>query len=113
LLLREAPHPDARQAMVLGFSVPAGVRPPPSLQNIHSELETDLGLPRPTTGDLTPWAERGVLLLNAVSRLVDTRRRELLCPSFVQHGVGPRWRSASLDSSGGIVSLLDSGDNHQ
>lgn len=39
---------------------------PPSLVNIFSELGTDLGLPRPSTGDLTPWAERGVLLLNRV-----------------------------------------------
>jgi uracil-DNA glycosylase len=52
--------------MGLCFSVPAGVPPPPSLQNIHTELERDLGLPRPSSGDLTPWAERGVLLLNAV-----------------------------------------------
>jgi uracil-DNA glycosylase len=42
------------------------VRPPPSLQNIHAELESDLGLPRPATGDLTPWADRGVRHLNAV-----------------------------------------------
>jgi uracil-DNA glycosylase len=46
--------------------VPPNVTPPPSLQNIHKELEADLGLPRPSSGDLTPWAERGVLLLNAV-----------------------------------------------
>jgi uracil-DNA glycosylase len=52
--------------MGLCFSVPAGVPPPPSLQNIHTELERDLGLERPSSGDLTPWAERGVLLLNAV-----------------------------------------------
>ena len=39
---------------------------PPSLRNIYEELSNDLGVPRPTTGDLTPWAERGVLLLNAV-----------------------------------------------
>lgn len=66
VILGQDPYHGAGQAMGLCFSVPAGVRPPPSLQNIHSELEADLGLPRPTTGDLTPWAERGVLLLNAV-----------------------------------------------
>jgi len=60
------PYHGAGQAMGLCFSVPAGIRPPPSLQNIHAELESDLGLARPATGDLTPWAERGVLLLNAV-----------------------------------------------
>ena len=66
VILGQDPYHGAGQAMGLCFSVPAGVRPPPSLQNIHAELETDLGVPRPTTGDLTPWAERGVLLLNAV-----------------------------------------------
>jgi len=66
VILGQDPYHGAGQAMGLCFSVPAGVRPPPSLQNIHQELETDLRLPRPATGDLTPWAERGVLLLNAV-----------------------------------------------
>jgi uracil-DNA glycosylase len=66
VILGQDPYHGAGQAMGLCFSVPEGVRPPPSLQNIHAELGTDLGLPRPTTGDLTPWAERGVLLLNAV-----------------------------------------------
>ena len=41
-----------------------GWRPPPSLANIYKELESDLGLPRPATGDLTKWAHQGVLLLN-------------------------------------------------
>ena len=66
VILGQDPYHGAGQAMGLCFSVPPGVRPPPSLQNIHAELEADLGLPRPSTGDLTPWAERGVLLLNAV-----------------------------------------------
>ena len=66
VILGQDPYHGAGQAMGLCFSVPAGIRPPPSLQNIHAELESDLGLARPATGDLTPWAERGVLLLNAV-----------------------------------------------
>ena len=66
VILGQDPHHGPGQAMGLCFSVPAGVAPPPSLQNIHTELERDLGLPRPSSGDLTPWAERGVLLLNAV-----------------------------------------------
>jgi uracil-DNA glycosylase len=66
VILGQDPYHGAGQAMGLCFSVPPGVPPPPSLQNIHKELETDLGLPRPSSGDLTPWAERGVLLLNAV-----------------------------------------------
>jgi uracil-DNA glycosylase len=60
------PYHGRGQAMGLAFSVPAGVPPPPSLRNIFIELETDLRLPTPATGDLTPWAERGVLLLNSV-----------------------------------------------
>jgi len=52
--------------MGLSFSVPPGVAPPPSLRNIFVELGTDLSLPIPATGDLTPWAKRGVLLLNSV-----------------------------------------------
>ncbi|HEY7344711.1 MAG TPA: uracil-DNA glycosylase [Gaiella sp.] len=66
VILGQDPYHGPGQAMGLCFSVPAGVPPPPSLQNIHTELERDLGLPRPSSGDLTPWAERGVLLLNAV-----------------------------------------------
>src|SRR4029079_19605865 len=53
VILGQDPSPGAGQAMGLCFSVPAGVRPPPSLQNIHQELQTHLGLPRPATGDLT------------------------------------------------------------
>jgi len=53
------------QAHGLSFSVPAGVRLPPSLQNIYKEIETDLNIKMSKNGDLTPWAEQGVLLLNA------------------------------------------------
>ncbi len=66
VILGQDPYHGAGQAMGLSFSVPAGVPPPPSLRNIFAELETDLALPPPATGDLTPWAERGVLLLNSV-----------------------------------------------
>jgi uracil-DNA glycosylase len=66
VILGQDPYHGRGQAMGLCFSVPPGVPPPPSLQNIHKELGTDLGLPQPSSGDLTPWAERGVLLLNAV-----------------------------------------------
>ena len=52
--------------MGLSFSVPAGVAQPPSLRNIFTELQSDLDLQPPATGDLTAWAEQGVLLLNAV-----------------------------------------------
>lgn len=53
------------QAHGLAFSVPDCVKPPPSLKNILKELSDDLKLPIPTTGNLTPWANEGVLLLNA------------------------------------------------
>ena len=66
VVLGQDPYHGAGQAMGLCFSVPMGVAPPPSLQNIHKELASDLGLAQPSSGDLTPWAERGVLLLNAV-----------------------------------------------
>ena len=66
VVLGQDPYHGAGQAMGLCFSVPSGVPLPPSLRNIYDELVRDLGVARPTTGDLTPWAERGVLLLNAV-----------------------------------------------
>jgi len=66
VILGQDPYHGRGQAMGLCFSVPAGVPLPPSLRNIYEELVRDVGVPRPTTGDLTPWAERGVLLLNAV-----------------------------------------------
>jgi uracil-DNA glycosylase len=52
--------------MGLSFSVPKGVKPPPSLVNIYKELNNDIGMIIPQHGDLTKWAEQGVLLLNAV-----------------------------------------------
>ena len=64
VILGQDPYHGPGQAMGLSFSVPRGERPPPSLANIYKELESDLGLPRPHHGDLTRWAEQGVLLLN-------------------------------------------------
>lgn len=65
VLLGQDPYHGAGQAHGLSFSVPDGVTPPPSLINIFKELQTDLGLPVPSGGNLTRWAEQGVLLLNA------------------------------------------------
>ena len=65
LILGQDPYHGPGQAHGLCFSVRAGTPPPPSLQNIFTELHDDLGIERPTTGDLTPWARQGVLLLNA------------------------------------------------
>lgn len=54
------------QAMGLSFSVPQGVTPPPSLKNIFKEIQRDLGINPPQHGDLSAWANEGVLLLNAL-----------------------------------------------
>lgn len=66
VIIGQDPYHDEGQAMGLAFSVPSGVKPPPSLRNIFKELESDLGCPEPLSGDLTPWTEQGVLLLNTV-----------------------------------------------
>ena len=65
VLLGQDPYHNPGQAMGLSFSVPDGVPFPPSLLNIFKELQDDIGIPMPKTGNLTPWAEQGVLLLNA------------------------------------------------
>ncbi len=66
VILGQDPYHNDGQAMGLSFSVPNGTPLPPSLQNIYKELVTDLGVDKPTTGDLTSWAKQGVLLLNSV-----------------------------------------------
>ena len=67
VILGQDPYPTAGHAMGLAFSVLPHVRPiPRSLANIQREYMDDLGYPRPRTGDLTPWAQEGVLLLNSV-----------------------------------------------
>lgn len=65
VILGQDPYHGPNQAMGLSFSVPATQRKlPPSLRNIYKEMAADLGCAIPATGDLTPWAEQGVLLLN-------------------------------------------------
>ena len=66
LILGQDPYHGPNQAQGLCFSVRRGVPPPPSLQNIYKELRDDVGCAIPPHGDLTHWAEQGVLLLNAV-----------------------------------------------
>lgn len=67
LVVGQDPYPTPGHPMGLSFSVQADVRPlPRSLDNIFKELVADLGVPRPSTGDLTPWADQGVMLLNRV-----------------------------------------------
>ncbi|EHM17693.1 uracil-DNA glycosylase [Mycobacteroides abscessus subsp. bolletii BD] len=67
LIVGQDPYPTPGHAMGLSFSVAADVRPVPrSLGNIFDEYQSDLGLPKPANGDLTPWSEQGVMLLNRV-----------------------------------------------
>lgn len=66
VILGQDPYHGPGQAHGLCFSVQKGVKPPPSLVNIYKELQSDVGIPIPETGDLTKWAEHGVLLLNAM-----------------------------------------------
>ena len=65
VIIGQDPYHEAGQAMGLSFSVPDGVGGAPSLQNIFKEIQGDLGIGVPQSGNLTRWAEQGVLLLNA------------------------------------------------
>ena len=65
VIIGQDPYHGEGQANGLCFSVNDGVQFPPSLRNIFKEINSDLGTPIPTSGDLTRWAEQGVLLLNA------------------------------------------------
>lgn len=66
VILGQDPYHGPGQAHGLSFSVKSGVKLPPSLKNIFRELSEDIGCPMPKDGNLQPWAEQGVLLLNAV-----------------------------------------------
>lgn len=66
VIMGQDPYHGVGQAHGLSFSVPEGIKQPPSLQNIFKELEADLGIKPPSHGNLESWAKQGVLLLNAV-----------------------------------------------
>jgi uracil-DNA glycosylase len=66
VILGQDPYHAEGQSHGLCFSVRDGVRPPPSLKNIFKEIHSDLGFEIPLSGDLSAWADRGVLLLNSV-----------------------------------------------
>lgn len=66
VIIGQDPYHNPGQAHGLSFSVPFGVKPPPSLMNIFKELKSDCGIETPTHGCLESWAQQGVLLLNAV-----------------------------------------------
>lgn len=71
VILGQDPYHGAGQAHGLAFSVPPGVKPPPSLRNIFVELQRDLGCAPPPDGSLERWARQGVLLLNAALSVED------------------------------------------
>ena len=66
VILGQDPYHGVGEANGLAFSVNNGIKIPPSLQNIYKELKSDLGIDIPNTGDLTCWANEGILLLNSV-----------------------------------------------
>ncbi len=66
VIIGQDPYHGEGEAHGLSFSVQRGIKLPPSLQNIFKEMSTDLGLPIPNCGDLTPWEHEGVLLLNSI-----------------------------------------------
>ena len=65
VIVGQDPYHGEGEAMGLSFSVPNGIKLPPSLKNIYKELEDDLGIKQVSSGDLTKWTKEGVLLLNA------------------------------------------------
>ena len=71
VILGQDPYHGAGQAEGLAFSVPAAVKPPPSLRNLLDEISRSLGVPRPPSGHLGGWAAQGVLLLNTVLTVED------------------------------------------
>nr|MBK9653465.1 uracil-DNA glycosylase [Bacteroidota bacterium] len=66
VIIGQDPYHGEGQANGLCFSVADGIKQPPSLQNIFKELNVDVGMEKPTTGNLEPWAKQGVFLLNAI-----------------------------------------------
>lgn len=66
VIIGQDPYHGEGQAQGLSFSVPEGLKLPPSLKNIYKEIETDIQIEKSQNGDLTSWAEQGVLLLNSV-----------------------------------------------
>ena len=66
IILGQDPYHGVGQAHGLSFSVPDGIKPPPSLVNIFKELQSDLQIPIPQSGNLSHWAQQGVFLLNAM-----------------------------------------------
>jgi uracil-DNA glycosylase len=105
LVVGQDPYPTPGHAVGLSFSVAPDVRPlPPSLVNIFTELCADLGVPRPSTGDLTPWADAGVLLLNRVLTVSPGRPASHRGRGWEQ--VTERAIDALVERGGPLVALL-------
>lgn len=95
LIVGQDPYPTPGHPVGLSFSVAPEVRPVPrSLQNIYQELGTDLGLPPPANGDLSPWFERGVMLLNRVLTV---------CPGRPASHQGKGWETVTGQAISGLV----------
>lgn len=77
VIIGQDPYHGPGQANGLAFSVNPGVDIPPSLRNIFSEVNYDVGAPMPATGDLTRWAEQGVLLLNATLTVISGQPKSM------------------------------------
>lgn len=95
VILGQDPYHGPGQAEGLAFSVPPGIKPPPSLRNLFKELARDLGQPAPAHGSLAAWAARGVLLLNTVLTVEDGqpashagRGWEALTDALIAHCAG-------------------------
>ena len=121
VILGQDPYHGPGQAHGLAFSVPPGVRPPPSLANIYKELAADLGIARPAHGCLDAWARQGVLLLNTVLTVADGRAGshakqgwEAVTDAIVAHvAAGPRpvafllWGAHAQAKADAIAALTD------
>ncbi|HKX69330.1 MAG TPA: uracil-DNA glycosylase [Intrasporangium sp.] len=95
LIVGQDPYPTPGHPVGLSFSVAPDVRPVPrSLQNIYQELGTDLGLPPPANGDLSPWFDRGVMLLNRVLTV---------CPGRPASHQGKGWEAVTGQAISGLV----------
>ncbi|HZH66295.1 MAG TPA: uracil-DNA glycosylase [Flavisolibacter sp.] len=104
VLLGQDPYHGPRQAMGLSFSVSDGIPPPPSLVNIFKEIQDDTGTPIPKNGNLTKWAQQGVLLLNAS---LTVRAREPMSHSKIGwHHFTDTVISKVSDLKEGVVFLL-------
>lgn len=75
VVIGQDPYHKLGQAMGLSFSVSEGIAIPPSLKNIYKELNRDLGIKIPTSGNLTSWAKQGVFLLNAILTVEENKAR--------------------------------------